>query len=87
MINLLPFPALSHIYRDGRYGSDNSLKYRVDSILHIGDSTVTVDMAHAEGFKPRQIRGKLVKIGAKVVRHGRYITFQLAEAGPAVMCD
>ncbi len=23
---------------------------------------------------------KLVKIGAKVVRHGRYITFQLAEA-------
>ncbi len=26
------------------------------------------------------LREKLVKIGAKVVRHGRYITFQLAEA-------
>ncbi len=25
------------------------------------------------------IREKLVKIGAKVVRHGRYVTFQLAE--------
>ena len=25
------------------------------------------------------LRGKLVKIGAKVVRHGRYVTFQLAE--------
>ena len=25
------------------------------------------------------LRKKLVKIGAKVVRHGRYITFQLAE--------
>ncbi len=25
------------------------------------------------------MREKLVKIGAKVVRHGRYITFQLAE--------
>jgi hypothetical protein len=25
------------------------------------------------------IREKLVKIGAKVVRHGRYATFQLAE--------
>ena len=25
------------------------------------------------------IREKLIKIGAKVVRHGRYITFQLAE--------
>ena len=26
------------------------------------------------------LREKLIKIGAKVVRHGRYITFQLAEA-------
>ena len=25
------------------------------------------------------LREKLVKIGAKIVRHGRYITFQLAE--------
>ncbi|MCH7929717.1 MAG: hypothetical protein IIA01_04350 [Proteobacteria bacterium] len=24
-------------------------------------------------------RGKLIKIGAKVVSHGRYVTFQLAE--------
>jgi hypothetical protein len=27
------------------------------------------------------LREKLVKIGAKVVRHGRYVTFQLAEVG------
>ncbi len=26
------------------------------------------------------LREKLIKIGAKVVRHGRYIAFQLAEA-------
>ena len=26
-------------------------------------------------------REKLAKIGAKVVRHGRYVTFQLAEIG------
>ncbi len=25
------------------------------------------------------LRDKLIKIGAKVVRHGRYVTFQLAE--------
>ncbi len=25
------------------------------------------------------LREKLVKIGAKVIRHGRYVTFQLAE--------
>jgi hypothetical protein len=30
------------------------------------------------------LREKLVKIGAKVVRHGRYITFQMAEV--AVSC-
>ena len=25
------------------------------------------------------MREKLIKIGAKIVRHGRYVTFQLAE--------
>ena len=29
------------------------------------------------------LREKLVKIGAKVVRHGRYVTFQLAEVAIA----
>ena len=29
------------------------------------------------------LREKLVKIGAKVVRHGRYVTFQLAEVAVA----
>jgi hypothetical protein len=27
----------------------------------------------------RSIRDKLVKIGARIVRHGRYVVFQLAE--------
>ncbi len=27
------------------------------------------------------LREKLIKIGAKVARHGRYMTFQLAEVG------
>ncbi len=31
------------------------------------------------------LREKLVRIGAKVVRHGRYVTFQLAEV--AVLRD
>ncbi len=33
----------------------------------------------AEHWSPTSLREKLIKIGAKVVRHGRYITFQLAE--------
>ncbi len=30
-------------------------------------------------WSPTTLREKLIKIGAKVVRHGRYITFQHAE--------
>ena len=32
-----------------------------------------------EHWTLRTLSKKLVKIGAKVVRHGRYVTFQLAE--------
>ncbi len=39
----------------------------------------------AEHWSLTTLREKLVKIGAKVVRHGRYVTFQMAEA--AVSCD
>ncbi len=33
----------------------------------------------AEHWSLTTLREKLVKIGAKVARHGRYVTFQLAE--------
>ncbi len=33
----------------------------------------------AEHWSLTMLRETLVKIGAKVVRHGRYITFQMAE--------
>ena len=33
----------------------------------------------AEDASRVRLREKLIKIGAKVVRHGRYITFQMAE--------
>jgi hypothetical protein len=32
-----------------------------------------------EHWSLRTLREKLVKIGARVVRHGRYVVFQLAE--------
>ena len=48
------------------------------------ERTVTSPEAVEHG-SPRTLREKLIKIGAKVVRHGRYITFQLAEfALPAI---
>jgi hypothetical protein len=33
----------------------------------------------AEAWSLTNLREKLIKIGAKVVRHGRYVTFQMAE--------
>jgi Transposase DDE domain group 1 len=33
----------------------------------------------AEPWSLTSLREKLIKIGAKVVTHGRYVTFQLAE--------
>ncbi len=33
----------------------------------------------AEPWSLTSLREKLIKIGAKVVSHGRYVTFQLAE--------
>ncbi len=42
----------------------------------------------AEHWLLTMLREKLVKIGAKVVRHGRYIAFQLAEvAVPRALFD
>ena len=38
------------------------------------------DNAHTKSLqRVTTLREKLVKIGAKIVRHGRYVTFQLAE--------
>ncbi len=42
------------------------------------DQTLT-SPKDVEHWSLTTLREKLIKIGAKVVRHGRYITFQLAE--------
>ena len=34
-----------------------------------------------ENWSMTTLREKLIKIGAKIVRHGRYVTFQMAEVG------
>ena len=55
----------------------------VDAIaatLVVGDELVDPRMPKAvEHWSLTTLREKLIKIGAKVVSHGRYITFQLAE--------
>ncbi len=47
---------------------------------NIGNFLRTLALPEAvEHWSLTTLREKLIKIGAKVVRHGRYITFQLAE--------
>ena len=43
-----------------------------------------LEVEHWSMTSPRK---KLIKISAKVVRHGRYITFQLAEEQYPVHCS
>ncbi len=46
----------------------------------MGNFPRTLALPEALEHRPRTtLREKLIKIGAKVVRHGRFITFQLAE--------
>ena len=47
---------------------------------NLGNFLRTLALPEAvEHWSPTTLRNKLIKIGAKVVRHGRYVTFQLAE--------
>ena len=48
----------------------------MSAISHKRTSTVPGEVKH---LSLTTLREKLIKIGAKIVRHGRYVTFQLAE--------
>jgi hypothetical protein len=43
--------------------------------------------ASAEPWSLTSLREKLIKIGAKVVSHGRYVTFQIAEVAVSRQCS
>jgi hypothetical protein len=45
--------------------------------LEFHGSRITSDAV--EQWSLTSLREKLIKIGAKIVRHGRYVTFQMAE--------
>ena len=52
----------------------------VSAFLHSLDpKEKSAVLEEAERWSLTTLREKLIKIGAKVVRHGRYITFQMAE--------
>ena len=61
----------------------NQGEFRIDLTEDVDQSRVEADAGAAENdgavVVDQPAREKLIKIGAKVVSHGRYVTFQLAE--------
>ena len=58
------------------------MEYRLSSMTAVAEICQMQTLAlpkEVEHWSPTTLREKLVMIGAKVVRHGRYVTFQLAE--------
>ena len=59
----------------------NAVRLQLHALAYnLGDFLRTLAMSEtAEPWSLTSLREKLIKIGAKVVSHGRYVTFQMAE--------
>jgi len=59
----------------------NAVRLQLDALAYnLGNFMRTVAMpGTAQPWSLTSLREKLIKIGAKVVTHGRYVTFQMAE--------
>jgi hypothetical protein len=60
---------------------NNEVRLQLHALAYnLGNFMRTLALPDAvEHWSLTTLRDKLVKIGAKIVRHGRYVTFQLAE--------
>ena len=60
---------------------DNAVRLQLHALAYnLGNFMRTLALPkEVEHWSLTTLREKLVKIGAKVVRHGRYVTFQLAD--------
>ena len=65
---------MPHLRRQRRASPAPSLAYNLGNFMR----TLAMRKA-AEPWSLNSLREKLIKIGAKVVSHGRYVTFQMAE--------
>ncbi len=62
-----------------RVDFDRRLKLEFHGSRITWDAGLLALPQEVEHWSLTTLREKLIKIGAKVVRHGRYVTFQLAE--------
>ena len=73
--------AINWIRLSCRTFAANAVRLQLHALAYnLGNFMLTLAMAKtAEPWSLTSLREKLIKIGAKVVSHGRYVTFQLAE--------
>ena len=60
----------------------NAVRLQLHGLAYnLGNFMRTLALLHdaVEQWSLTSLREKLIKIGAKIVRHGRYVTFQMAE--------
>ncbi len=69
-------PRPSRLLAKSGSGGPTSRAHSVPSCLAPGSTITGLSLAEGSGAL---VREKLVKIVVKVVRHGRYVTFQMAE--------
>jgi hypothetical protein len=67
----------------------NAVRLQLHALAYnLGNFMRTLAMPKmAEPWWLTSLREKLIKIGAKVVSHGRYVTFQMAEVGCRERCS
>ena len=68
--------------RTEQQGRDhNAVRLQLHALAYnLGNFMRTLALPDAVGqWSLTSLREKLIKIGAKIVRHGRYVTFQMAE--------
>jgi hypothetical protein len=60
---------------------DNAVRLQLHALAYnLGNFMRTLALPReVEHWSMTTLREKLIKIGAKIVRHGRYVTFQMAE--------
>ena len=82
---------LTSLLRQSVYGRlschglrNNEVRLQLHALAYnLGNFLRTLALPQAvEHWSLTTLREKLIKIGAKVVSHGRYVTFQLAEVAP-----
>ena len=81
-IDIVVVEALDRISRDQEHihGIHKRLQFSKIRLVNLGNFMGTLALPDAvEQRSLTGVREKLIKIGATIVRHGRYVTFQMAE--------